>query len=129
MAVQRWTLYDPATSETYTFPRNPSEVTMPGIKTGVTFSNTSAPEGEGHTLVFAGQEAPGEFDCKGVFLTKAERDAIMAWVRKKNQVLLTDDLDEEYWVWFDSLTMPRKNTVNHELRITYSLHGYIIDVP
>lgn len=124
--MARWTIYDPVTTTTWTFAMSPSEGGPAGREKPFSYIATTASDG---TPIFYGtQEKPREFAFKGVILTRAERDIFNTWFSKTRQLLLTDDLGESYWVYFDKFAPTRKRVANRELKLEYDMHAYVVDI-
>lgn len=127
MAWQRWTLHDPLLAETWTFAVNPSEGGEPTRKKTVTSQSTTAPDGR--TILTEGLSPPLEISWKGVILTLAERDIFISWFNKQYQVLLTNDIGEQYWIYIDQFNPTRKRVITREAKYEYDIHAFVLDIP
>jgi hypothetical protein len=127
MAVQRWTLYDPVDDETLTFDYNPNEGGTPGRKKNLTFTSTAAPGGR--TLIFEGQDEVLALEFSGVILTQGQLDAFTEWFDKRHQLLLTDDLNRQFWVYMDEFGPDRVRSATVRWKHTYRIHCIVLDVP
>lgn len=123
----RWTLYDPLELVTYTFAINPKGGGTPPRKKRVGYQNTSAPDGK--TIVFEGQDEPRTISCEGTILDQAMLDALVEWFDKRYQVLLTDDLGREMWVYITSFEPKRVRNAERRWKHEYTLQATIVDWP
>lgn len=89
MPIERWTLTDPATGETYTFPRNPR--TMGSLYGMRNLSSQSTTAIEGQAIVFEGNKKPVEWEFEGAILEYAHYEALRKWVYDKNNRLYLRD--------------------------------------
>lgn len=122
----RWTFHDPTVPETYTLEINPNEGGAPDYKKSITTMATAAPDGS--TLMFEGRDEPKRLDFSGVILTEAQYMAFLAWWQKRHQILVTDDLGREYWVYFEQWTPTRKRTIHYPWRHNFQAKTIILDV-
>lgn len=127
MAFVRWTLYDPNTNETFTFHRNPSEGGDFGIDKSLGYTETVAPDGL--PIFYQGQSAPKETSIKGVFVTVEQRNNFMTWADKNTQLLLTNDLGEQAWIFIKSLKPTRKRVASRPYKADYDMSYVICSVP
>jgi hypothetical protein len=121
----RWTLYDPLIPETFTFAYNPNDGGIPGYAKNITHQETTAPDGR--ALLMEGRDPPQELSWKGVLLTQAERDNFIHWFQKRNQVQLTNDLGEQFWIYIDRFTPTRKRSGTIPAKYEYELHAFILN--
>lgn len=126
MSVIRWTLFDPNTGETYTFPINPSEGGDLGVKKNLGYQNTVAPDGD--PVVYQSQPSPGDTSVKGVFLTIEDRDALKTWANKDTQLRLTNDLGEEMWIFIQTLEITRKRVASRRYKADYTMRYSALSV-
>jgi hypothetical protein len=129
MAVTRWRLYDPFTTDEFVFPRNPEEDGEPSDELPFTTQPTTAADGTSY--FFAGVPKARERTWTFKILSKSERDAWRAWigVSKPYQVKLTTDLGDEVWIIIDKWTPKRKRTAKHELREDVTVHAFEVPPP
>lgn len=125
MAVVRWTLYDPVLDVTYKFHINPSVGGSPSYKKNINYQNTSAPGGR--TLVFEGQDEVREIQWTGTILEQAHYDALYAWWEKRRQLLLTDDLGREFWVYLKNFEPKRERAIHSPWKHSYNMTAVILD--
>jgi hypothetical protein len=123
--VVRWTFYDPVDLETYTLHLNPREGGNPQHRKRINYQNTSAPGGM--TLIFEGQDEVRELTWDGVILEQAHYDALYAWWDKRRQILLTDDLGRQYWIYIISFEPKRVRAAHHPNKHEYSMKALILD--
>jgi hypothetical protein len=124
--VVRWTLMDPTVPETYTFPLNPNQGGTPGVTKKITTSVTSAADGQ--ALVFEGRPDPQKMSFSGSILDQQHLDNLVVWFRKEHQLLLTDDLGRQFWVYLTNFTATRERKHSHPWRHTYQAEATILDV-
>jgi hypothetical protein len=125
--VVKWTLYDPIDEDGYTFEINPNEGGTPSRKKTLTYQATAAPDGK--TLMFEGREEPQELQVSGVLLSAEQLAAFNAWMDKHHQVLLTDDLHRQFWIYMTALEPTRQRARSHPYKHQYSLTYTILDWP
>lgn len=125
MAVVRWTLYDPVEIVTYTFGLNPNDGGSPQAKKRVNYQNTSAPDGM--TLIYEGQDEVMQIPWSGTLLTQAEYEALWEWWDKRRQLLLTDDLGRQFWIYIQTFEPRRVRAATAPWKHTYSVTAVILD--
>ena len=125
--VIKWTLYDPIDDEGYTFEINPNESGTPARKKTLTYQNTAAPDGK--TLIFQGRDEPQVEQVSGVLLSAEQLAAFDYWMDKEHQVLLTDDLGRQFWIFLSALEPKRVRARSHPYKHNYSLSYTILDWP
>lgn len=125
MSVVRWTLYDPVELLTYTFHLNPNDGGSPQFAKRINFQNTSAPGGL--TLIFEGQDEVQEISWEGTILEQAHYDALRSWWAKRRQLLLTDDLGRQFWVYLQTFAPKRVRAATRPWKHTYSMKAVILD--
>lgn len=123
----RWTLYDPATDETWTFAMNPSAGGSPALVKTLTYQATAAPGGQ--TLVFQGRQATQTLDLSGTLLTEAEYAFFETAWYVQNQMLLTDDLGRQFWVVITEFSPTRVRAAHHPWKHTYNLKALVVNYP
>lgn len=127
MSVIRWTIHDPVELETYEFHLNPREGGSPQYGKRFTYQNTSAPGGL--TLIFEGQDEVQELSWDGVILEQEHYDKLLEWWDKRRQLLLTDDLGREMWIYIQSFQPKRVRSALHPWKHTYSCKAVILSWP
>lgn len=125
--VQRWTLYDPNTSQTLTFGMNPDSGGTPALRKNITYQATAAPYGR--TLAFQGRQEVQTLDISGTLLTQDQYEFFLDWWEVQNQMLLTDDLGRQYWVVLTEFTPTRVRAAKHPWKHTYNIKALIVDQP
>ncbi len=125
--VVKWTFYDPATLDTYTFDINPAAGGSPEHSKTITYRNTSAPDGK--TLLFQGRNSPQVMEFEGTILHQAQYDAMIEWFNKTHQIKVTDDLSREYWIVIESFSPKRERAVHYPYKHSYSVRATILDWP
>lgn len=92
--MQRWTLVDPRTDETYVFPVNPNAMTSPHgprslqILTTAPVNDTASSAGR----IFESNPDPYEWQFGGFIRTQDHHDQLRRWARKVNRLELIDHL-------------------------------------
>lgn len=122
MSVLRWKITDPydvsSLTNTYVFPRNPSEMTSPYPDRSITPQTTSA----GKVLMFEGATTPKQWTFSGPILEKQQFLDLQTWVYTKNRRLdLTDHFGRVISCVFTSVEMTPKRRVNY-----YYSHDYVV---
>lgn len=125
--MQRWTFHDPVTNTTYTLPVNPKEGGEREYEKTVNTQDTTAPDGR--TIVFEGRDKPGAIAWSSYFRSTAERDDFITWWRKRRQILRTNDLGEQDWIYLVKLSPKRKHVVNRRYRADYDINAIVLDIP
>lgn len=125
--VVRWTFTDAslATPETYTFEVNPVEGGTPTRKKTITYQNTAAPDGK--TLIFEGRDEVQQFRFTGVLLTQTHYEAFLEWYEKRHQILVTDDLGREFWIYITSFEATRQRAVHYPWKHSYTVEATVLD--
>lgn len=125
MAVVKWTLYDPVLTETYAMEINPSEGGSPQRRKSVNTKATAAPDGK--LLVFEGRDDPQELEWKGVILSQDHYEELNSWFDKRRQVMLTDDLGREFWVYITHFEARRQRAIHYPYKHEYTMRALILD--
>ena len=114
-----WTFYDPVDDETYNWEINPNEGGYPARNKNILFEATAAPNG--HTVAQEGRDTQETFSFSGVILT------LNTWFEKRNQILLTDDLGREFWIYIKSFNPTRQRSAKYPWRHNYTIDAIILD--
>ncbi len=125
--VVKWNLYDPTVPEGYTFEVNPNQGGTPPLKKAITYQSTTSPFGK--TLIFEGRDQVQEETVSGTLLTQVQLENLQYWFDKRHQVLLTDDLGRQYWIYITSFTPKRERARSHPWKHSYELSYTILDNP
>lgn len=125
MAVVRWTLWDPVLGTTLEFPINPAQSFLPQREKSFSTETTTA----GQVVAFEGEERPNEFDFSGTFLNETSYNFMNTWFDKRYQLLLTDDLGNEIWIYLKSFLPERKRSSNYPWAFTYKASAMVMDIP
>jgi hypothetical protein len=125
--VTRWTIYDPTNATTTAFEVNPSEGGTPARKKTITYQNTSAPNGK--VIVFEGRDEPQAIKFSGTILYESQYTQFLNWFNTRHQVLLTDDLNRQYWIYITSFDATRQRAVQHPWKHSYNIEATIVDWP
>lgn len=119
--MSSWTLYDPATLETWVMPINPDEMTSPyhvkqirtayGIKSGLD-----------RLRGFMTPPQPKEWQWSGVIRTQAHYEAYEEWAAKGGEIHVTDHLGRTWEVFIQAFEPEeRKPTANVPWRYRYTV--------
>lgn len=125
MPVHRWTMWDPESDTTLTFPMNPVEGSLPSFEANITQHPTVAPDGM--VLLFEGRDAAQTFPFSGWVLTQTHYQFLVNWFRLKRQVRVTDDLGNQFWLYLTKFTPTRKRSINFDWLIEYDAEAIILD--
>src|SRR4051794_22423958 len=123
----RFTIYDPTTDTTSTFPINPVEGALPSYERKVSSAATAAPDGQ--NLIFEGEPDPQTLPFTGSLLYEEHHTFWRELLTVKHQVLLTDDLGNQWWVIFTKFAPKRKNRHSHPWAATFDAEAMILDWP
>jgi hypothetical protein len=121
--VFRWTLFDPVVPESYTFAINPHDSSPQPMQKNVAYYATVADDGA--TVFFEGQDVPQQATFTGSCLTEDHYNQLVYWYSKRRQVLLTDDLGNQKWIYFVLFTPTRKYGVNYPWGFDILMQYYI----
>lgn len=111
MPVQRWTLYNPSTGITLTFPRNPIEGVLPEYEKNVDLQTTTSPDGQ--PLMFQGRDKPRTMPFSGSIRDKEHFDFMLAWYRLSVPVTVTDHLGNTFSLYLVRFAPKPKNRHNN----------------
>ncbi len=126
MAVVRWTFFDPISSLEYEFAINPNEGGSISRSKSLTYQASAAADGS--TIIMEGRDAPPTTSFSGVLLEQAQLEAFDLWYEKRHQVLLTDDLGRQYWIYITRFDPKRQRARSHPWKHSYSVDYVILDV-
>jgi len=107
----RWTMHDPVANTTYTFDRNPREMTTPHLPQSTTPMGTTI---DGLTRAARSQATPIEWTFTGDLRTKEQHDALKTWAEKQNRIQVKDHFDRVWEVMpiqFDATELRPRATV------------------
>lgn len=116
MPLQRWTLYDPETEETLTFPYNPVEGGYP--KRAKKIASTTSTQGA--HVIFEGREELPTVQFNGVILDDEHRLFLEAWFDLPYKVMVTDHLDRQFWAYLTELDITPRNRTNNPESATFT---------
>lgn len=123
MPAWRWTIYDPVDLETYTFEINPNAGGSPSNKKNVSYTNTTA----GKAIIYEGRDQVQELEWSGVILTQTHYEKYIEWWEKRRQILLTDDLGRQFWIYLKEFNPTRELSRSYPWRHSYSVIATILD--
>lgn len=116
-----WNFFDGVNS--YDLPINPNEASMPSPKRNVSTKATCA----GRQVRIEGKPIVPQIEFSGVILYEEEYRAFEAWVNKRQQIRITDDLGMKYWVYLKSFSPQRVKSNTFPWYHTYSVSGVLLD--
>jgi hypothetical protein len=119
----RWTLSDPATGEFYTFDINPNAGGSLPLQKNITYYATTADDSV--TVFYEGADQPQQVQVSGTLLSETQYNAMVYWYSKRRQVLLTDDLGRQMWVYFTQWTPTRKWSYQNPWRHDWTASFYV----
>lgn len=120
----RWTMFDPTTSTTYTFERNPNEMSSPFPARNLQPLATTAVSGR--PIVFEGSSQPYEWSFGGDAVTKAQYEALRTWSEKKGYVYVSDHYGRVIPVLMTKFDPTPKRAVGKYWRHTYRMTTLIV---
>lgn len=123
--VTRWKLYDAVDDLEFTFTLNPREGGTPQSRKTVNYQNTAAPGG--NTLIYEGRDEVQTLEWSGIILEESHLNQLQSWFEIRRQLLLTDDLGREFWIYITSFTPQRIRTINRPWRHDYTMSAIILD--
>ncbi len=124
--VQRWRITSLDGTESWTMPRNPSEMTSPWPTKGLTVRPTTAKDGQ--TLLFASRATPTEWQFSGTLVTQEHYDALFYWYNRDLRCYVYDHYDRRLRCFLTNFNAVPARSVNHPWRHTYSVNAYVFDV-
>ncbi len=129
MTVQRWVLVDPydtnTSTNTYTFPRNPAEMTSVYPERAVSALATTG----GKVLLHEGVTPPKQFTFSGPVLDKQQFLDLQTWVyTKKRRLNLTDHFGRVISCVRTSVDLVPKRRANIYYSHDYQVTGLVLSV-
>lgn len=129
MSVQRWVLVDPydtnTSTNTYTFPRNPTEMTSVYPERAIQSLSTS----NGKVLLFEGTTPAKQFSFSGPILDKQQFLDLQTWVyTKKRRLNLTDHFGRVISCVLTAVDMVPKRRNNIYYSHDYTVTGLVLSV-
>jgi len=121
---RRWTLFDQALAEAWTFPVNPNKMTSPHGPRSLTILSTAPTNttSSSHGRVVEGNMEPYEWQFSGSIRTQEHHDELRRWTRKVNRLMLTDHFDRTWWVRFTGFEVDEKRPSTHtDWRFDYTI--------
>lgn len=123
--VVRWKFFDPILDDNFEFPINPSDGGLPSYEKNISGEMTTARDGK--RILFEGTSQPMDISFSGTLLEIEDFNWFISWYNKKYQVLLTDDLGNDTWVYLTQFTPKRKRSFQHDWAISYEAKMSIVD--
>lgn len=128
MAVKRWVLKDPHDSSangTYTFPRNPREMSSPYPERALTPSATTF----GRILLWEGPIPAKQFTFAGPILEKSHFDKLREWVYEhQRRIYLYDHFGRRITTVFQSIDLVPQRRLNYYYSHEYTVSALAIKV-
>lgn len=119
--MSAWTLFDPATSETWVMPINPDAMTSPHPRKD--FKHASGVRnGLDRIRSMMTPPTPTEWSWEGVIRTEAHYNSLLAWAQKTDVVHVTDHLGRTWQIVMKKFTpTDRKPMANVPWRMRYQM--------
>lgn len=114
--VVRWTLHDPETDETTTFPCNPREGGYPALEKKWS-GNAST---EGNPVIWQGRDTVPTVDFSGAIQSEEHLMFMTAWHQTERILVLTDHLGRVCRVWLTKFTYTPRNRHTNKWSGTYT---------
>ncbi len=128
MAIKRWVLRDPSdtnpATNTYTFIRNPREMTSLYQERAITSTPTTA----GRILLWEGARNAKQFTFSGPVLEKSLFDALQKWVYKRRRLILTDHYGREISCVLTNIDLVPKRRVGYYYSHEYTVSGLALAI-
>lgn len=122
----RWTLSDPATSETWAMPINPDAMTSPFPGKSIVTAYGSR-RGRRRPRTVMTPPPIVEWEWEGVIRTEAHYDQLHTWATKGREVHVTDHLGRTWEVLLQAfIPEDRKPTPQTPWRMRYSMRSLIL---
>lgn len=116
-----WTFFDG--NVTYKLPINPQQASMPTNNKVLTFQETCS----GKQVIYQGKPETKKISFSGVILEEAQYLSFREWFLKRKQVQITDDLEQEYWIYLKRFSPTRKRSNVYPWYMDYSAEGVLLD--
>jgi hypothetical protein len=129
MSVLRWVIVDPydanPTTNTYTFPRNPAEMSSVYPERAVSSLATT----NGKVLLYEGTTPPKQFTFGGPVLDKQQFLDLQTWVySKKRRLNLTDHYGRVISCVLTAVDLVPKRRINYYYSHQYEVTGLVLSV-
>lgn len=123
--MTRWTLYDPATLQTWVLPINPDRMTSPFPAKNIRVAyGVRAPLQRLRT--FMAPAAAVDWEWEGVIRTQAHYDTYVDWAWRDGPIHVTDHLNRKWEVFLQSFEPEeRRPTPNVTIRLRYKVKALI----
>lgn len=125
--VKKWVFQDLYTNQVYHFPINPDQMTAPFGKKRITYSATTAVDGQ--KIAYEGAAPPVEWRFSGNALTKAHYDALTLWFKKEVRIWITDHYGRAWLCYISDFTAVPKRSVQFPYRHTYEITAIVFQGP
>lgn len=127
MAVHRWALRDVNTSEVFTFPQNPAEMTSPFPARNITVQATTAVDGQ--TILFEGASHPASWTFAGSCRTPEFYESLRSWVfEHPGRVQVTDHFGRVITCVLTGFDPVPKRSVGVYWRHNYTVTALVLSV-
>jgi len=124
MPVTRWTLYNPESGQTLTFPRNPLQGVAPRREKKITSQTSSSPDGQ--PLIFEGPQEVRMAKFSGSIKDEAHYRFMVAWFNLENACRVTNHLGEWMDIYMTVFDPKPKNRHNNPWAADFEAEGIII---
>lgn len=123
MPAHRWTLYDPVTDTTVSWPLNPAEIALPALEKNVTADAST----NGAPIVWQGPNKPTSIDGSNTILAREHFEFFRDWFYKETKVLIVDDLGNRIWAFLTKFKATRSLSHSHPWKAKYDITILIIE--
>lgn len=111
MPVTRWTLFNPQTGQTVTFPRNPIQGFVPPREKQIDAQTSTNPNGQ--PLLFEGPQKVRESEFTGNIKDEAHYRFMVAWFDSPAICTVTNHLGQTMLLYLTQFEMKPKNRHNN----------------
>lgn len=133
MSRTPWQLYDPVTTEEYSWPVNPNtdngshNVTrQTGYEVYVGMRQTASGDDRIDSIVFVTGDGPSRFSYSGFVYDQSQLESLEGWANKDYDVILTDDLGRQFSVIIDKFELERVRSNKKPYKHSYTFSGFIL---
>lgn len=123
IAVRRWVILDPDTLAEFQFDINPSKGNDVNRQKRIVYQNTAAAN---KTLLFHHAAAQQEVTVSGTLTSQAQYEGLRDWAKKRNALVLTDDLKRKYTIYIQRFDARRVQAPDQPYRKPYTLKYLVI---
>lgn len=122
MSGHRWTLYDAVEDETIVWEMNPVDGALPALEKAVTTDSAL----QGGQIIWQGPDKSTTMPFTGTILTESHYQFFRNWYYREHEVLLTDDLGQEFTVFLTRFVAKRSLSTSHPWKATYDCSVLVV---